>query len=221
MESPWWVALTFLCMVGGFWMIWAEGPYIPRPSKAARWSQSWRKSWNDMHVRVARGEQKVDGSQPAIVPDGERLVMSFPVLLCENQTTNRRPAIGGRRFRKTVWSHRSKLLRAVIIAPVDAGTLVVTDRRVLFRGANKHKEFPIEELIVDSTSGTVDGIALFRRGYRKIAYFMGMRELWVQVHLGPEVSGRPGLYSVRHNFAGRNLAAVLRLLQSATPNELM
>lgn len=224
MSDPWFALFLAIGAAVWLWRIWVEGPYVSKPNEEERsraWTESWRKSWHEAHVRIATGEDLIEGSQHATVPAGERLIMSFPVLLCENQASIRRATFGERRSRRTVWSHGSDARTALIIEPVDAGVLVVTDKRVVFTGANKHKDFPIDELLVDSTNNTAMGIALHKPGYRKIAYFTRMRELWITIHVTSVISGAPGVHGITHSFAGHNLEAVLGLLKRAASPEPM
>ena len=124
-------------------------------------------------------------------------------------------------MRKCVWSTASELRGAVIVAPVDAGTLIVTDRRVIYRGTNKYREFSMRELVIESINGTIGGIALTSRACRRIAYFTSWRGLWMKVPVTREVRGHPITELFNFKFAPFNLKAVLQLLQNAPPLEVL
>jgi len=54
---------------------------------------------------------------------------------------------------------------------IDTGSLVVTNKRVIFAGQHKNLSFPITKLI--NVKNYIDGISINREGKQKTEYFMG------------------------------------------------
>ena len=220
MWERWYMLFVFLCMLAGYGIMWAEGPYVRRKSKAEQ-LEAWKASCLAAHARIARGEQTIGCDQSAIVREGERFIVSLPVVLCEDREMSRRPAIGGKKQSVTFWVHASAKRPAISLTPIDSGALIVTDKRVVFTGATKRREFPIDEPIVDSTNDLSRGIPLTMPGSGRISYFTRIHRVLLKVPRNPEVSDVPDSNNISFGFGVFNLRLVLGLLRGTSPSELI
>lgn len=195
-------------MVGGFSQLWAKGPFTPKGQ---------RKTPLDTLVEARRAELARIATTGSIDPptfirlaDGERLIFFLPIIFNECASTVRRRAVSGVTSRGLIWPFLGGAGKRVFILPVDAGTLFLTNRRFIFKGAKRRRDFPLADLTHVSTCRT--GVALATLGRYGIAYFTGLDALIFGIQCTPDTQGSTPRPCVACALTGQDLEVILQLL---------
>lgn len=205
------VLLAAASMVGGFYGLWAKGPFVPKAQR-----KTLREALNEARraeiVRIASAEQSIEPPLSVRIPDDERLVFLIPVIFNECVSTKRLRPVARAARRKLVWPHANSSGKKLMISPVDAGTLLLTRRRFIFTSARRLREFPLAELTHFSTCRT--GIALATRGRNGVAYFTGLENLRLRVPVASETPQSGPAQFMGSALNGQDVEIILQLLRT-------
>jgi hypothetical protein len=163
-------------------------------------------------------------AKPTTVPrlsrpfEVERLILSMPVFLYESDSRRRLYQPASKAGRRLVWEHRASSGKLITISPVDHGTLRLTNRRFVFAGARRQREFPVDELTHLST--TWSSIALAARGCHGISYFTGLSASRLRFPVVPEEGDLWQAQAGSFNLRGADLKEILDIMNNPSPPAL-
>ena len=198
--------------------IWDNVVGLPKARKKTTFVEALMKARRAEIVRLARL------STPTIVPglshlfEDERLILSMPVFLYESVSGRRLYPPASKLGRKLVWEHRASSGKLIVISPVDRGALRLTNRRFVFAGARRQREFPVDELTHFST--TWSSIALAARGRLGISYFTGLNASRLRFPVIPEAGDLWQAQAGSFNVRGVDLKDILDLMRDPSPPAL-
>ena len=210
------VLIAAVSMVAGFYELWAKGPHVPKAQRKTPLDSFYAAR----HAEVARIARTGSMEPPASfrLSDDERLLFFIPVIFNECASTMRRGRVSGVTITELVWPHFTSSGKRLIISPVDAGTLFLTNRRFIFRSAKRRREFPLAELTHVSTCRA--GIALATRGRHGIAYFTGLDALIFGIQWALETPGNSPQQCVACALNGQDVEEILQLLRTTPSSRL-
>jgi len=221
--APWLVRYSMLIVGGsviGYILGWFDRPrgtsklqslrHIPPPTAAERMLL-------DRHERIVQlvcdhGSTSIPGLYR---PELEhRPILSMRVMFYESWPTRRLFPAGSKANTKRIWRNDINTGKDVIICPVDYGDLHLTRRELVFSGARRHREYPLDELT--QLSATDCSIALATRRGRSMSYFEGVDTATVVNDMTPgDERPRPKLQAPLH-YTGHDVQLLVRLLRSAS-----
>lgn len=173
------------------------------------------KLWNDVIDEFVNGDYGDDFDSNLLLKKDEKLIIDLPqIQLCEERTVKMKGGHQGFSIRimKGV-SYRFGSFeggREMKVVPLDTGSFIITNKRIIFSGATSQRDFPLNKI---NTIDVMDnGITLSRAGKTKTEYYIGFDVLKIPMTITPDENEQFDSHEHTFVFDGYHVRQIIQKL---------
>jgi hypothetical protein len=191
------------------------GLFKSKPKKVSPPDEMIEKYWDEVIDEFANGDYGDSFDSNLLLRKGEHLILDLPQIeLCEERTVKMKGGHQGFSIRimKGV-SYRFGSFeggREMKVVPLDSGSFIITNKRILFSGSTTQRDFPLNK--INTIDVMENGITLSRSGKTKTEYYIGFDVLKIPMTITPDENEKFDEYEHTFIFDGYHVRQIIQKL---------